>query len=74
MLREAPERGLFLLVEEMSGKENHFRFELQSLLDTICKVDYTTNVKFTMQIIGYERRTNEDEDPSIEKREEAISS
>lgn len=63
-----------MLVEEMSGKENYFRFEVQSLLDTKCKVDYTINVKFTMQMIEYERRTNEDEDPSIEKREEAISS
>lgn len=63
-----------MLVEEISGKENYFRFEVQSLLDTKCKVDYTTNVKFTMQMIEYERRTNEDEDPSIEKREEAFSS
>ncbi len=63
-----------MLVEEMSGKENYFRFEVQSLLDIKRKVDFTINVKVTMQMIEYERRTNEDEDPSIEKREEAISS
>ena len=63
-----------MLVEEMSGKENYFRFEVQSLLDIKRKVDFTINVKVTMQMIEYERRTNEDEDPSIEKREEAIAS